>query len=86
MGETCGLKLSLGQATSTGERCTHCLKKDRKIRRFEKIRSDLKRWEGDPTRKTSYEKGCGEANDLLEEIRLVTAEIERRRQNIGRTR
>lgn len=63
MGETCGLKL-VWETTYLEERCRLCDDIAKKVRRIEKIDSDIARWESQGNRRATIEKALGDRQEL----------------------
>ena len=84
-GETCGMKL-VYQTLPVPEKCTLCEKIERKKRRYDKARADLKRWEDDPRFWASADNARKDLNALEGEIARLTAEKQARYINVGNPR
>ncbi|KAK3686491.1 hypothetical protein LTR37_019776 [Vermiconidia calcicola] len=85
MGETCGMKLVYNTIPTEG-RCSMCVNLERKLRRYEKTKTDYGRWANDPTRKASAAKALEDLSILAQEIQALNAQKEGRKQNVGNGR
>lgn len=83
MGETCGGPKLVYDTYRLQGKCPMCQAIDKKVRRYEKARSDYTRWVNDPQRQASAAKALEDMNALYQDIQKMTADREaRKRTNI----
>lgn len=77
MGETCGLKLVYETKYDT-DSCRLCHDIEKKVRRCDKMKRDVQRWQREGNRNATIERTCSEMREVQDQIARMKEEHQNR--------